>query len=599
MEKNLWDNLKAIFVTYRIRFFKALVTVIVANILLIFTPLVFRQALLAIFPSTGTSMSRMTEMSILLLDGYYSSLWVWVGVLLLFAVSAAYFKYLMRVAFISISRDAERTVRSKLFFRIQNQSMAFYDKHGIGELLSRLTNDISAYRDLLGPGIMYPLFFITLVVPGLIALFSISPLLAAISTFPMLIIPLLNLLTRQHIYKLSRDAQKGLGGLSNMVQEHYSGIRMIKGYAVESKFFFCFRELCGSLIWTNIKLNWFQGLLFPFFTFLTKSTTILLVLFTGLIILKGWSLLSAADFVSFMWIQSYTFAPVLMLAWVLPIYQRGRAAYDRLVEIYNEPVEVKDNALSQLAIPIKADIEFHHLSFKYPQTHKLVLRNFSLHIRGGTFVGITGPIGAGKTTLFRLINREYEIPRGTLSIAGRDIHDYSLEAFWKEIVTVEQMPFLFSQSVADNVRFGKEEALQTEIETVAKYADLHDTVLNFPQQYDTLIGERGVTLSGGQRQRLAMARAFLVNRSILLLDDVFSAVDSETETRMFFAIQKNFKDKTVLLITHRTSILESMDRIIYIQEGEVLEDGSPEQLKAKGGHYSALVELQKLGSQHA
>lgn len=595
MEKNLWENIKGIFITYKRRFFKALLMVIIANLLLISTPLVFRQALLATIPSTGTLQSPFTEILQSFLGNAFSSLWLWVGVLVFLSACAAYFKYQMRVAFISISRDAEREVRSKLFSHIQHQSMAFYDRHGIGELLSRLTNDIAAYRDVLGPGIMYPLFFLTLVIPGLAALFSISPLLGAISMLPMLAIPLLNMLTRNHIYRLSHQTQKGLGDLSNMTQEHYSGIRIVKGYAAEPQLFQLFSQLCRSLINANIKLNWFQGLLFPFFTFLTKSTTIILVLFTGFIILKAWSLLNAADFVSFMWIQSYTFAPVLMLAWVLPIYERGRAAYDRLVEIYNEPVEVQDKAPSSLTIPFKADIVFNHLSFTYPCARKPSLHNFSLSIKGGTFVGITGPVGAGKTTLFRLINREYEVPRGTISIAGRDIHDYPLEAFWKEIVTVEQIPFLFSQSIADNVRFGKEEALQTDIEMVSKFADLHDTVLNFPQQYDTLIGERGVTLSGGQKQRLAMARAFLVNRSILLLDDVFSAVDSETETRMFLAIRNNFQDKTVLLVTHRTSILDSMDRVLYMQDGEIIEDGSPQALKARKGHYAALVELQKAG----
>jgi len=593
MEKNLWENLKAILIHYRWRFAKALAMVIIANILLIATPLTFRHAVMAM-SNTQMSTGIMAKALKWLLGSYSSSLGAWVLVLLLLTVIAAYFKYRMRVAFISVSRDAERDVRSLLFSRIQEQSMTFYDRHGIGELLSRLTNDISAYRDVLGPGIMYPLFFLTLVIPGLIALFSISPTLTVISLFPLFAIPLLNLATRRKVYNLSRIVQKGLGDLSNMTQENYSGIRIIKGYISEFQFSKHFSALCQSLIKANIQLNCFQGMLYPFFTLLTKLVTVVLVMFTGFIVLKGWGQLNAADFISFMWIQSYIFFPILMLAWVLPVYERGRAAYDRLLEIYNEPIEVKDEASSSIEIPAKASIEFNHLTFTYPQAQKPSLIDFSLKIAGGSFVGITGPVGAGKTTLFRILNREYEIPYGKVKVAGHDIHEYPLEAFWKEIVTVEQVPFLFSRSIADNVRFGKEEALQKDIETVSKYADLHETILSFPEQYDTIIGERGITLSGGQKQRLAMARAFLVDRSILLLDDVFSAVDADTEMHIFMAMQTKLKSKTVLLITHRVSILESMDRVIYMQEGQIVEDGTPQELKAKKGHYAALVELQNL-----
>ena len=334
--------------------------------------------------------------------------------------------------------------------------------------------------------------------------------------------------------------------------------------------------------------------MFPFFTLLTKIITIILVMMTGLIIFKAWATLNAADFVSFMWIQSYIFFPVLMLAWVLPMYARGRAAYDRLLEIYDEPVEVKNGITKKVSIPQQADIEFRNLTFKYPTGQKQVLKDFSLFIKSGSFVGITGAIGAGKTTIFRLLNREYEVAPGKIFIGGHDIHDYPLDAFGKEIVTVEQLPFLFSRTIADNVRFGREEAGIGEVEEVAKYADLHDTILGFPETYETLVGERGVTLSGGQRQRVAIARAFLVDRSILLLDDVFSAVDTKTEARIFEAMKSNFKNKTVLLITHRLSILEAMDRVIYMEEGTITEDGTPDELKERNGKYAALMALQRL-----
>lgn len=556
--------------------------VLFSNGLLVLNPLIFRRAVGA-------------------MEGvvFVSPVWGWAALLVSVALVSAFFKYQMRIAFISVSREVEQQVRLKLFRRIQGQSMAFFDRHGTGELLSRLTNDISTYRDVLGPGIMYPIFSATLVIPGVAALFSISPSLAAISLIPLVFIPVVNVMIRSPIYSASQGVQQGLATMSNRAQEHYSGIRIIKSYGSEGVVFQLFRQLCQQLVRLQFKLSCLQGLMFPFFTLLAKSITVLIVFFSGMIILRAWGELSPADFVSFMWIQSYIFFPVLMLGWVLPIYERGRAAYDRLVEIYEEPVEVQDQGIAGLRIPAQADLVLDGLSFKYPKGTHSVLDGISLRIKGGNFVGITGPVGAGKSTLLRLLNREYEIPRGMIQIDDRDLHDYPLEAFRQEMVTVEQIPFLFSKSIRENVRFGRESALQHEVEVVAKHADLHDTVLGFPEQYDTVIGERGVTLSGGQKQRVAMARAFLVNRSILLLDDIFSAVDAATEKRIFAAMQANFAGKTVLLVTHRVSILEQLDRVLYMKEGQVVEDGSPKELEAKNGAYAALVALQQMSQGEA
>lgn len=585
METNVWANLKSLFLQFRWRFAKATALVIFSNLLIISIPLLFREALAVLSTSSHQ-------------DKFGFSLGLWVALLFALAFVGAFFKYRMRLEFIAISRVAEKDMRSKIFGRLQEHSMAFYDKHGIGELLSRLTNDISAYRDLLGPGIMYPVFFVTLVIPGLTALFYISPLLGLVSFIPLLLIPLLNLITSRKIYHLAQQAQKGLADLSNMTQEHYSEIPIVKAYVAEGSLRDCFKAMCQRLLKINFQLNCYQGLFLPLFNLLSKMVVVSLVVVMGLIILKAWGTLTTGDFLSFMWIQGYIFFPVLMLAWVIPIYQRGSAAYERLVEIYKEPIEVPDNGISTHAISPDADIDFRNLTFSYPQSAKPVLQNFSLHVKEGSFVGITGPVGAGKTTLFRLLNREYEIPEGKLFIGGKDIHEYPLKALWKEIVTVDQRPFLFSRTIAENVRFGNEEALQAEIEAAAGYADLHETILSLPDQYNTMVGERGVTLSGGQKQRLAMARAFLVNRSILLMDDIFSAVDTETESHIFSAMRSNIKHKTILLITHRVSILESMDRILYMQDGKIVEDGSPQELKAKNGQYAALVALQKAKGSH-
>lgn len=590
MQKTLFKDFLTLLKRYRSKYILGSVLVILSNVLVILNPLILRQALIAMDPSSGIAQGAFA----LFLQSNLgqSSVIPWVTLLLSVTVLIAAMRYRMRIAFITTSREAERDIRTVLFHRLQEQTQSFYDRFGAGELLSRLTNDISAYRTVLGPGIMYPMMFISLVIPGMAALFWISPPLATLTLIPMLIIPILNWVLKAPLYRFSTEVQAGLGEMSTMCAEDYSHIRIVKSYLMETRLVRTFNQLCERLISPNFKLMISEELLFPFFGLVTKTVTVLLVIFAGYMITHQWRSLSTADFISFMWIQSYIFIPVVMLAWLIPTYERGRAAYDRLLEIYEAPIEIEDTVNSALTIPPDASIEIKNLTFTYPSGTLPALKNLSLSIQGGTFIGLTGPIGSGKSTLIKLLAREYEVPKGNIMIAGRDIHDYSLQSFAETIGIVEQMPFLFSKTIADNIRFGKQEATVEELELVSEYADLHTTVMDFPEQYDTLVGERGVTLSGGQKQRVAMARAFLVDRSILLLDDIFSAVDIGTESRIFKRMRENFKGKTVILITHRASVLAHMDRVIYLDKGEIMEDGVPAELLHRAGPFAALNELQ-------
>lgn len=576
MKKTLLGDLISVGRRFAARFGLSFAAVLISNLLLIFNPLLFRQAILAVENNAQT------------LD-----VLKWAFLLLSISLVSACFKYWMRMGFIDISREVEREVRSNLFARIQNQSRVFFDKHGVGELLSRVTNDISVYREVLGPGIMFPAYFSTLVIPALGALFYLSPQLASLSLVPLICIPLLNVFVRKTLFQTSYEVQNALGNMSNIAHEYFSGIRIVKSYDIEQATLLRFKNICRHFVKLNMHFICIQGVVFPLLTLITKIITVLLVLLAGAIVMLGFSMLNTADFISFMWIQSYIFFPVLMLGWILPIYERGRAAYARLVEIYEESIDVQGNKGSQLKIPPQADIIFRHFSFKYPSAEHNALSDITTTIKGGTFVGITGPVGAGKTTLFRILSREYAIGDGMIAIGGHDINDYDLESFFQEMVTVEQVPFLFSKTIAENILFGRQQATQKELESVIHLADLHETILEFPEKYETIVGERGLSLSGGQKQRVAMARAFLVNRSILLLDDIFSAVDFATERRIFNAMKKNLAGKTILLVTHRVSILQELDRVICLSEGRITEDGSPKELAACGGYYSALVELQQ------
>lgn len=589
MERNLSSNILSVLIKNRFQLLKGTLLILISNVLLIVNPLVLRQAVLTL----GNEQNQVHPFIYDLFGSFATKIWPWALALLVISTFSALFKYQMRLAFLSVSREEERRIRSKIFSRIQKQSMAFFNLHGIGELMSRLTNDVTAYRDVLGPGILYPIYFMTLVIPGFIALFYLSKPLALISLIPVAAIPLLNLVIRKSIYSTSKKVQETLGTLSNLIQEDYSGIKIIKSYHAEKTMFKRFLKMSKELSIANLKLDILEGLFYPFLTLVTRLVTVLLVLGFGFLLYNQWRTLNSADFVSFMWIQSYIFAPILMLGWALPIYQQGRASYDRLKDLYDEPIDVIA-AVSDLKIPADSNIEFHNLSFSYPGSSHMALKNIYLKIQSGTFVGITGPTGSGKTTLFKILERTYEIPRGMVKIGENDIHDYPLEAFREAMISVEQLPFLFSKTIAENVRFGKQDASQEEIEMVADLADLHETVLSFPEGYETVVGERGITLSGGQKQRVAMARSFLLNRAILLLDDIFSNVDANTEKKILQGLLKNFKGKTVILVSHRTSVLEKMDRILYMKEGEIVEDGSPEELLRKESYFGALAQLQKM-----
>lgn len=575
MQRSLFFNLVFNLKYYWKRFLAALLMVCLSNCLLVSNPLIFRRAV------TST-------------DASFSSIASWTLLLIFVAAASAYFKYHMRIAFITISRDIEAKTRLQIFEKIQNQSSTFFDQHTVGELMSRLTNDISAYRDVLGPGIMYPIYFVTLVVPAQIALFNISMQLAALSLVPILTLPILILLLENSAFKTSLGVQKSLADMSTMAQETYSGIRIVKGYSILDSTLKRFSQLCQDFLRLNLRWTLLEGFIYPFLSFLTKTITIALVLLAGFLIIKGGSTLSAADFVSFMWLQSFIFGPVMMLGWVLPTYFKGNAAYSRLQKIYEEPNAVQEHSKALYSVPKAPAIELRHLSFSYPRSQINALSDIQLTIRPGSFIGITGPVGAGKSTLFRLLLRDYNAPKGTILLGSQPIEDYSLSALNQEMVLVEQHPFLFSKTIAENVRFGKQEASHQELEDVAELADLHQTILNFPEQYSTLIGERGVTLSGGQKQRLAIARALLLNRPILLLDDIFSSVDYATEKRILTTLLKNAAEKTVLIITHRISVLEKMDRVIYMKQGTIVEEGTPNQLLQQKKYYATLAELQRI-----
>ncbi len=525
-----------------------------SGILLVLNPLIFRHALSH-------------------LEGVYR----WGLLLLVVATIASFCRYGMRLGFISVSRDAERDLRAKLFARVQEQGQAFYDHHRVGDLMSRMVNDLALYREVLGPGIMYPVFFITFVVPALVALFWIEPVMAYVACIPVLVLPPIMLLARALLYRISLKVQSALGEMSTLAQEDYSGIRLIKSYGREQAFSLRFTGLAQKFLRLSVRVSAVQNLFFPLLGLVGKLVTV------ALIVVAAWVEPGADNVVSFMWLQSYILLPVLLLGWVLPLYQRGRGAYERLLAIYEEPLTVEeggDGAFAQGAVEVR------DLTFAYVNETP-VLKGVSLRAGEGELVGITGPPASGKSTLLRLLVRDYEVPPNTIYIGGQAIHDFSLEELRSHIAVVEQEPFLFSRTIGENISLGRKG-----MEEAVRKASLRETIARLPKGYDTMVGERGVTLSGGQRQRVALARAFLSDAPILLLDDVFSALDTATAAAIFDELRG--MDKTILLVTHRVPILQACDHLYYMVDGAVVEEGRPVALVKEEGHFAALVELEEM-----
>lgn len=579
MEKSLFRNLCRIIAEHKSRFGIAIVLVCMSNGLLVLNPFVFRAALTNALAS-------------------YNDIGAWavinalsfVPVLLLVAALSALLKYRMRIQFVSISRDAEEEFRERLYAKLQSQSRAFFDTHSIGDLINRLSSDISTYREILGPGIMYPIFALSMMIPAAVSLFYLSKTLFLFSLLPLFVLLIINILSRESLYSLSTLSQEVLSKMTALADETYNGVRIFKAYDFKKIGEKLFSKLGFKHSLLRRKLFVRQGLIHPLFILILQGASASTAFLFSYMHTSSLSMISTQDFLTFIWLQNYLFLPVMMLGWIFSLYQQGKAAYDRLSALYNEFVEVQDSGTVDEVVK-RADITLKDLTFSYHGSSRSSLEGVSLDIEEGSHVGIAGAVGSGKSTLLKLIQREYEIGKGMLFIGGTEVHEFKLSALYQLMATCEQIPFLFSDTVSENIRFGREDATNEEILSIASSVDLHDEIEGFPEKYDTTVGERGHLVSTGQKQRIAVARSLIASKRILILDDVFANVDASKEKIMLDRLLKDFKEATVILVTNRISVLDRMDKVVFLQEGRVVEQGSPEELKRRGGAYSVLSEL--------
>jgi ATP-binding cassette subfamily B multidrug efflux pump len=511
------------------------------------------------------------------------------------ALTKGIFQFLTRWVVIGISREIEFDLRNDLFRHLESLSYSYYQRTRTGDIMARATNDLNAVRMLLGPAIMYSANTIVFTAGALAFMLAISPKLTLYAFLPLPVVSIVVQYFGRQIHERFEKIQAMFSDISARAQENFSGARVIRAYVQEQAEISAFERANKEYIARSLKLVRLMGMLWPTLETMLGLAVVLVLWLGGRQVLLG--RMTVGDFVAFNTYMVQLTWPVIALGWVINIFQRGTASMARINEILVERPAIDDSHAVKLgagarATEIRGEIEFRNLDFAYNGTP--VLHDINLRIPAGTSLAIVGPTGSGKTTLVSLIPRIYDATPCTVLIDGRPIREYSLEDLRRSVGFVPQETFLFSDTVRENIAFGKEDATDDEVREAADAASIADDVEGFPEQYQTLVGERGITLSGGQKQRTAIARAIIRDPRILILDDALSSVDTHTEDKILNHLREIMEGRTTIFISHRVSTVRNADRIAVLHSGRIVEIGTHDELIALNGYYTDLYNKQLL-----
>ena len=565
---------------YRVSLFLGILITIVARIFSLFAPRLIGNSL--------TAVERYILDDSLGLDVIKEELFWNIVVIISVALIAGFLTFLMRQTIINVSRYIEFDLKNEIFEHYQKLCLSFYKNNRTGDLMNRISEDVGKVRMYFGPAIMYSINTIALFVIVISYMVSIAPLLTVYTLLPL---PILSLA----IYKLSKAintrstaVQETLSYLSTFTQESFSGIAVIKSYGIQSKINEDFAELTELSKEKNVDLAKIQAWFFPLMILLIGFSNILVIFIGGNQYIEGTLEIGVlAEFIIYVNMLTW---PVATVGWVTSIVQQAEASQKRINDFLKEEPKITSGSLDQSIE--KGTIEFKNVNFTYKETQIQAAKNISFKLNPGETLGVIGKTGSGKSTLLDLISRLYDVDEGEILIDGIPIQDYNLSGIRSEIGYVPQNPFLFSETIESNIRFGKQDASFEEIKAAAQSAAVAENIEQFKEGYETLLGERGVTLSGGQIQRISIARALIKEPKVLLFDDCLSAVDADTEEDILKNLKERSKEKTTLIVSHRISSVKDANCILIIDQGAVIEQGTHAELINKGGFYKELFQKQ-------
>lgn len=592
------QGLNHYFATYKWHFFWGIIFVAASNYFKVLQPQIIREALDLVFDNLKlyNSISGFESQSVFY--DYVAETLMFFGVLvLILALIMGIFMYFTRQTIIVMSRLIEYDMRKAIFAHYQELDLGFYRKNNTGDLMARITEDVNKVRTYLGPAVLYGINLVFLVGFVMYSMFSVNVKLSIYTLLPLPLLSISIYYVSSIINRKSSIIQKQLALLNSLAQEVYSGIRVVKSYVQERPMGQYFLSESNNFRDKSLSLAKVNALFFPLMVLLIGTSTILVVFAGGIQVMAG--TITPGNIAEFVIYVNMLTWPVTSIGWIASVVQQAEASMERIDEFFKTESEVQDTGTEKIG-EIQS-IEFRDVSFTYPDTGITALDNVSFKVKPGEKLGIVGKTASGKTTIMDLLVRMFEPTKGSVLINGKDIRNYSLKDLRAKIGYVPQDVFLFSDTIKDNIRFGlpgteDETEAQSPIVDYAQYASVHDDIMEFSQQYETYVGERGVTLSGGQKQRISIARALIKEPDIVLFDDSLSAVDTSTEQEIISFLGESLGQRTTIMVTHRLNILSEFDRVIVLEQGAIVEEGSHQELLSQNGIYAQIFAHQQLGS---
>ena len=568
---------------YRFLLFLGLIFTVSSRVFAVLAPSLVGDSITAIEQFIRSEETDLTEIKKLLLTN--------IALIVGAALISGALTFCMRQTIINVSRYIEYDLKNTVYNHYQKLSLRFYKQNRVGDLMSRISEDVSRVRMYVGPALMYSINTVTLFVIVISYMVSVAPKLTLYTLLPLPILSFLIYRLSKAIHERSTLVQQMLSKLSIFSQESFSGINAIKSYAIELNRTMEMAVISKESRKKNMSLVKVQAWFFPLMILLIGISNVLVIFIGGNQYINGQIELGVlAEFIIYVNMLTW---PVATVGWVTSIVQQAEASQKRINEFLIQEPEIEDdiNANKKLS---SFDIGFDNVNFIYDNTGIQAIKNISFKLNSGKTLALMGPTGSGKTTLLQLLSKTYLPHSGKVSLGDFSLQEYSQKDIRDIIGVVPQQPFLFSDTIAHNIRFGKPDATDQEIEKAAKQAAVHDNIVDFTAGYETMLGERGITLSGGQKQRISIARALIKNPKILLLDDCLSAVDTETEEAILNELKENNKDSSIIIVCHRVSSAKNADFIMILKDGEIAQYGTHKDLVNNAGYYKELYEEQRV-----